>query len=707
MDIFLKRLIMKNRELIFPVLKTALILFVLGFICVLVSDEALDQLTPNHWIEHQLKIYKGWFFITLTAFLFYFIFRQQLKKAIDNKRDKALKESEERYKNIVETIHDLIWSCDMQGKILYINEACKKIYGYSPGEMIGQNFARFVPESQMRKNHEEFIARQKENFDTVELQTEIKHRDGRTFYLKDNVTVLRGKNGELTGMLGASKNITEKILAEKALYDSKNRLELALDGGGLGLWDFHVQPEELTVSEQWGQMLGFEKEVTNKSQTFRSLIHPDDKNNVDDAFHGCFKNHTTGFNMEYRIKHADGSWKWFLSKGKIMEWDKQGNPKRMVGINMDVTENKLLELELKRWVNIYSSFIKYSGEGIYLSELEKPMPISLPVDEQIKYFYKYGYVKTCNDALAKMYGYSKSEELTGIKLSQLHGGEDVPENIEFMRKFINSDYRIMQSVSREVDKEGNEIYFSNNVVGIIEDGELLRTWGSQSDITERKRAEDELQQRVEFERLVSKISSELVGVSNSNIDQVINNALAIIGTFTNASRAYVFKFKNGGKLMDNTHEWCAAGVKPQIVNLKNIVGDDELPWFTKHIQKHQVFHVSDVTALPPEARLEREHWEAQNIKSLIAVPMKTAGHLTGFIGFDCVSKRRVWTKDEQGFLRFVGQSLGSAQNRTQAEEALKESEEKFRLIAENSIDVIWKTDSRLKLLKHILTPKVE
>ena len=937
MDIFSKQLLMKNRELILPALKTALIFFAFGFIWVFVSDEAVHQLSPTNKIEHQLQTYKGWFFITLTAFFIYYIFNLQLKKIInyknkfqiserslsvilenigegiistdrvgtitsmnkiaeeltrikakqatgqsffetlkifdfkgfditrmlfdkpailmnlneppvlqtikgskrvkvfvtsapiyDNnglhlgniiafrdisekfKRDKALKDSEERYKNIVETTHDLIWSIDMQGTILYMNEACKKIYGYGPEEMIGQNFASFITEAQLKKHRDIFLAHQKGNFDTIDFQTEIKHKDGNIIYLNDNITDLRDEDGKLSGMLGASKNVTEKILAERDLHDSMKRLELALDGGGLGLWDYYVEPEKLTVSKQWGRMLGFEKEVTNMAQTFRSLIHPDDKNKVDDAFHGCFKNHKPEFNMEYRIKHTDGNWKWFLSKGKVMEWDKQGSPKRMVGINMDVTEKKLLELELKRWVNIYRSFIKYSGEGIYLFELEKPMPLSLSVDEQIKYFYKYGYVKTCNDAFAKMYGYGTSEELLGMKLAQLHGGEDVPENIEVSRKFINSNYRIMQSLSKEVDKEGNEIYLSNNVVGIIEGGELLRTWGSQSDITERKRAEDEikkfknvldsstdaiglatpkgkhfyqnktfeemfgdigdrdpitvyvdenvgrkvfetimkgdewngetamygkdneildillraysvkkdgkitalagvhtdiskrkraegeLQHRVEFERLVSEISSELVGVSGANINEVINHALASIGAFTNADRAYVFKYKNGGELMDNTHEWSADGVIPQIMNLKKIqVG--ELPWFAKIIQKHQNFHVPDVSALPPEAHLEQKHFEAQNIKSLICVPMETAGHMTGFLGFDCVREKRVWTEDEQSILRFIGQSLSSAQLRTQTEEALKESEEKYRLIAENSVDVIWKLDSQLNL----------
>jgi PAS domain S-box-containing protein len=416
--------------------------------------------------------------------------------------ENAVKESEERYKKIVETTHDLIWSCDVEGNIWYINEACKQIYGYAPEEMIGHNFSKFLTKSQLTDHREKFAKMVNLKMGTFEFDTEIKNKEGKTIYLTDNITVLFENNGKPKGMLGASKNITEKIIAERALHDSMARLELALDGGGLGLWDYSPQSQQLIVSEHWSQMLGLDKKLKINIELFAKLIHPHDLNGVNDAFLECSQNQKKEFNMEFRMKHADGNWKWILSQGKIMERDEKGRALRLVGTNLDITATKHLELKLQRQVKIYSSFIRYASEGIYLFELEKPMPLDLSQDEQINHFYRYGYVETCNDAFAKMYGYQKSEDLVGIKQSKLHGGENVPENIDIMKQFIKSGYRVKEVLSKEVDKEGNNIYISNNVVGIIEDDKLVRTWGSQYNITDRVNAQLELEESEKKYRLL-------------------------------------------------------------------------------------------------------------------------------------------------------------------------------------------------------------
>jgi PAS domain S-box-containing protein len=437
--------------------------------------------------------------------------------------EKAVKESEERYKKIVETTHDLIWSCDTEGNIWNINEASKQIYGYAPEEMIGENFAKFLPETQLKSHQKKFGKMVKERIRNIEFDTEIRNRHGKTIYLKDNVTVLNDENGNIKGILGASKNVTEKMLAERALRESMDRLELALDGGGLGLWDYNYRTRELIVSEQWTQMLGLEHNDKIPYDSFKKLIHPEDINAVHDRFSDCLENHENEFNMEFRMKHADEKWRWISSRGKIMEKDQQGKAERLVGTNLDITTTKHLELELQRQVKIYSSFIRYSSEGIYLFELEKPMPLDLTIEEQIRHFYNYGYVATCNDAFAKMYGYHKSEELVGMKQSQLHGGENVPENIDIMRQFIQSGYRIMQALSKEVDKEGNEIYISNNVVGIIEEGRLVRTWGSQYDITDRIKAQLELEESEKKYRLLfqtNPVPMVIVGAKEFNFFDV-------------------------------------------------------------------------------------------------------------------------------------------------------------------------------------------
>jgi len=192
---------------------------------------------------------------------------------------------------------------------------------------------------------------------------------------------------------------------------------------------------------------------------------------------------------------------------------------------------------------------------------------------------------------------------------------------------------------------------------------------------EREQIALALQRRLEFEKLVKEISSEFAGVGGGNsIDLAINRALSSVGTFTGADRAYIFSFKNVAGRADNTHEWCAKDIKPQIDNLKDIPIDEELPWFTKHMRNHEVFHVPKMAALPHEAVLERKHFEAQNIQSLIVVPMETTERLIGFLGFDAVTKPRTWGEDDKAILQFFAQTLSHVIERKMVEDALRESE---------------------------------
>ena len=195
---------------------------------------------------------------------------------------------------------------------------------------------------------------------------------------------------------------------------------------------------------------------------------------------------------------------------------------------------------------------------------------------------------------------------------------------------------------------------------------------------ERRQAEEALRYRVGIEHLVAQISSQLAAVSADAIDAAINQGLAAIGAFTGADRAYVFLFKNGDRVVDNTHEWCAEGVEPQIERLQNIVVAQELPWFTAQLRSQKVFHVPDVAKLPQEANIEREHFTAQGIQSLITVPMEISGSLGGFLGFDAVREQRLWSGAEQALLRLIGNTFSRLLERKRAEDANRALEAQLR-----------------------------
>ncbi len=164
--------------------------------------------------------------------------------------------------------------------------------------------------------------------------------------------------------------------------------------------------------------------------------------------------------------------------------------------NQKEVENryKKIEEELSISEERYRSFVEYSGEGIYLFEFEKPISMDLPDDEQIKRMYKYAYCAAANDKFAQMYGNSKGEELVGVRLIEFHQTDDNPENIAFAKAWIASDYRITDAVSHEYDKDGNDKYITNNCIGIVKDGFLIRMWASQQDITAKRKLEIALEE---------------------------------------------------------------------------------------------------------------------------------------------------------------------------------------------------------------------
>jgi PAS domain S-box-containing protein len=148
-----------------------------------------------------------------------------------------------------------------------------------------------------------------------------------------------------------------------------------------------------------------------------------------------------------------------------------------------------VERALRESEERYRAFIANSSEGIWRFELEEPVPTSLPEDEQIELCYQRGYLAECNDAMARMYGFTRAEEITGARLGDFLVRSD-PANVEYLRSFIRSGYRLADAVSVELDREGRRRHFVNNLVGVVEGGLLLRAWGTQRDATAVTEAEE-------------------------------------------------------------------------------------------------------------------------------------------------------------------------------------------------------------------------
>ncbi|PVX26268.1 MAG: hypothetical protein CW691_01970 [Candidatus Bathyarchaeum sp.] len=219
---------------------------------------------------------------------------------------------------------------------------------------------------------------------------------------------------------------------------------------------------------------------------------------------------------------------------------------------------------------------------------------------------------------------------------------------------------------------------------------------------QNRQAEERLKYKVEFESVIVRISSRFV--NPVDFDEAINSSLAEMGQISDASRVYIFLLQKNETALDNTYEWCAKGVTPQIERLQNLPVE-VIPWWMKQLRDGNIIHVKDVSLMSPEAKAEKEILENQDIKSVIVLPLTVSGELAGFIGFDNVERLGAWSSDDVALLQIVSELIGSSLERKRTEQQLKESEKRHRLLEENNTDVTFIQD--LDLNVKYVSPSVE
>lgn len=135
--------------------------------------------------------------------------------------------------------------------------------------------------------------------------------------------------------------------------DARSKLSAALDGTGLCLWQLDVPTGKLIIyNRRWGSMLGYQpKELNAQFEIWREHLHPDDKQSVLDAFYDHLHGKTPFYEALHRMQHKNGTVTWVLDRGRVTEWDEQGNPLKVTGTHIDMTKEKQYEEQLALLAN--------------------------------------------------------------------------------------------------------------------------------------------------------------------------------------------------------------------------------------------------------------------------------------------------------------------------------------------------------------------
>ncbi len=300
---------------------------------------SLEQIhSPRHWLIDEQNF---------AAYLAHLI-ALALEARDHAEAEAALRASEERFRQLAENIDNVFWMLDPhQKQIIYISPAYEKIWGRSCAEVYASQTA-FVsaihPEDRDR-----MIQAMAEN---PQQQKEIEYRiirpDGEVRWLRDRAFPIYNDAGALYRVTGIAEDITQDKQASVVLRRSEERLQLALEASGNGLWDWNLITGELYVSPQALQMLGYEQtDFTGSMEQWEELIHPEDQPWVLQRLHDHLANPNQEYGFDYRLQTKSGTWKWIANYGKVVERDSEGHPLRMLGIQQDITQRKKAEEKLQ------------------------------------------------------------------------------------------------------------------------------------------------------------------------------------------------------------------------------------------------------------------------------------------------------------------------------------------------------------------------
>jgi PAS domain S-box-containing protein len=272
---------------------------------------------------------------------------QQMNDMLENRvaeRTKELQKSRDEWIRTFNTIPDMIMVMDTGFRIVHANSATAAILGKLPEEVVGQRCHMMVhgqghsPDGCPHK----LLMADGEQHEAEIYEPLLK----RHFHV--SVTPIK-ENGCLVGSIHVARDITERKQFEEALWISEMRWKFALEGSGAGVLDWNARTDEVFFSSQWQARFGCDNDENENSMSeWISRVHPEDREKWYEAIETHFRGETDVYRNEHRLLCKDGGYKWILDRGKIVEWDEDGKPLRVIATHSDITYRKQAEEELRQ-----------------------------------------------------------------------------------------------------------------------------------------------------------------------------------------------------------------------------------------------------------------------------------------------------------------------------------------------------------------------
>lgn len=256
----------------------------------------------------------------------------------------ALKKSEERFRELFENANDSIYTTDLEGNFTSVNKKGEELSGFTREEIINKNFVELLSSDSSEKVKKMIQLKLDGIDEATRYELEIITKDNRKKNVEINSKLIYEK-GKPIGIQGIARDNTERKKLENDLLESRKRLQLALNSGQLGVWEWNIQTNIVYWSPECYEIL----KVTDFEGTFedfQQIIHPDDFSMVMKKVENAFENQSI-FETEFRVFSGSGELLWLANSG-VAEYDETGKPLRLIGIVNDISKRKAAEEELRK-----------------------------------------------------------------------------------------------------------------------------------------------------------------------------------------------------------------------------------------------------------------------------------------------------------------------------------------------------------------------
>ena len=379
-----------------------------------------------------------------------------------------------RFRALVNASTEVIWQCDLRGQLVCDSPSWRQFTGQSEDDISAGRWADAIhPEDRIRVT--DVVSRGIAQQAPWQVEERLRRFDGEWRHMVVHGIPIRDAEGAIREWVGSCHDVTEIKRAQELLAQSQERYALVEAAVNDGIYDHNLLTDESYLSPRWKEILGYaDHEVPNLESAFRDLVHPDDRAAIAEVTSQylrskAYKSHT----LDFRLRHKNGDYRWVHSRGMAL-FDATNRPIRVLGTITDITDRKQAEEALRRSEERYRLAESAVNDGLWDLDL---VTGSLYLSPRWKEILGYADHELANIPSVVVDLLHPDDRRAVIEARRSHLQENRPYALDYRMRGKNGDYRWVHS-------RGTSMYDAAN--------RPVRILGAITDITDRKRAEEEL-----------------------------------------------------------------------------------------------------------------------------------------------------------------------------------------------------------------------